>query len=152
MSFMTFVQKTFTVTASAGITQAFYTSAFQNGGWLESFTISKPAGTSNHLSSAANVTITNSQSSMVLFNATATGASAGIVTYNPRLKVQDSSFVAFGYSSNAAAPPVPDKFPIGAGEALKLTISCSTGGGNPAQTSAGTTGGTFTFSAYISAN
>lgn len=151
MSYMTFIQNTYTVTASAGNSQEFFTSALQNGGFLERITISKPTGTSNHLSSGAGLTLTGSLSSAVLFQATATGASGSVVSYYPRAAAQNTAGAIYSAATGAGAVVgIPVRNPVGAGEALKLTVASATATGSPNVASGA--GLTFTVSYYLSAN
>lgn len=148
---ITLIQKTWTVTASAAITQDFYTSAIANGGWLESFSISKPTGTSNHLSNGAGITVKAANSSMTMFAATTTGASGSVVSYTPRLTVTNAANAPLGPATGAGmALGFPDKWPIGAGEAIRVTVASATAAGVPNVASAD--GVSFTMSFYISGN
>lgn len=149
MAYMTYISKSITVTVSGGAAQDFFTSAIANGGWLSMITLAKPAGVAA-VSTAANIVIANSQSTAVLMAVSTTGSTGAVVNYLPRGKVTDASGALLGAATGAGAVVgYPDRFPVGAGEALKITVSCATSAGANGASVASAGGLALTLGFYI---
>ena len=111
------------VTVSGGAAQSFYSSALQNGGFIESVVIAKP--NASGIGASANVTIVCENSSQVILNCTATGATGGGITlYTPRNILTNTVNAPVGPATGAGmALGFVDRIPVGAGERIKTTFS-----------------------------